>query len=320
MQPIQKERFDNRIRDWANDDPGPAPGSARDVPGPAQAPAGQAARAARALAAAAPPIRGILAAGSRAATDAEPVTSAPRAPALGAAAGQRALRVAAARSRWCSSPPSRSSPSSAIRPQRLAAPPAAGLGARGLRAPTSSGSGCRGGQTLPMKTWQHPRGEADGGAPGRGPRAASLRARAAGLAAAGLGFAWALVDRDRQFLHDRLAGTATGRALAHLRAPAGPAAATSVTISTGTAGRDERRPVVEQAHVREEAPGEVEPQPDEDAEDDLQAHAAGARADRARTGSPAPSSRSPPPGRAACSRTRSRSAWTSAGSRAGAAM
>jgi uncharacterized RDD family membrane protein YckC len=29
-----------------------------------------------------------------------------------------------------------------------------------------------------------------------------------GLAAAGLGFAWALVDRDRQFLHDRLAGTA----------------------------------------------------------------------------------------------------------------
>jgi uncharacterized RDD family membrane protein YckC len=29
-----------------------------------------------------------------------------------------------------------------------------------------------------------------------------------GTAALGLGFAWALVDRDRQFLHDRLAGTA----------------------------------------------------------------------------------------------------------------
>jgi hypothetical protein len=28
-----------------------------------------------------------------------------------------------------------------------------------------------------------------------------------GLAAVGLGFAWALVDRDRLFLHDRLAGT-----------------------------------------------------------------------------------------------------------------
>jgi uncharacterized RDD family membrane protein YckC len=29
-----------------------------------------------------------------------------------------------------------------------------------------------------------------------------------GFLAAGLGFAWALFDRDRQFLHDRLAGTA----------------------------------------------------------------------------------------------------------------
>ena len=29
-----------------------------------------------------------------------------------------------------------------------------------------------------------------------------------GLAAAGLGFAWALLDPERQFLHDRLAGTA----------------------------------------------------------------------------------------------------------------
>lgn len=27
------------------------------------------------------------------------------------------------------------------------------------------------------------------------------------FAACGLGFAWALVDRDRQFMHDRLAGT-----------------------------------------------------------------------------------------------------------------
>ena len=29
-----------------------------------------------------------------------------------------------------------------------------------------------------------------------------------GLAALGLGFAWALFDPERQFLHDRLAGTA----------------------------------------------------------------------------------------------------------------
>jgi uncharacterized RDD family membrane protein YckC len=30
----------------------------------------------------------------------------------------------------------------------------------------------------------------------------------AGFFAAGFGFAWALFDRDRQFLHDRLCGTA----------------------------------------------------------------------------------------------------------------
>jgi uncharacterized RDD family membrane protein YckC len=29
-----------------------------------------------------------------------------------------------------------------------------------------------------------------------------------GFCAVGIGFLWALVDRDRQFLHDRLAGTA----------------------------------------------------------------------------------------------------------------
>jgi len=29
-----------------------------------------------------------------------------------------------------------------------------------------------------------------------------------GTLAVGLGFAWAFFDRDRQFLHDRLAGTA----------------------------------------------------------------------------------------------------------------
>ena len=29
----------------------------------------------------------------------------------------------------------------------------------------------------------------------------------AGLALSGIGFAWALADHDRQYLHDRLAGT-----------------------------------------------------------------------------------------------------------------
>lgn len=64
-----------------------------------------------------------------------------------------------------------------------------------------------GGQTLPMKTWRlRVVGRGDGPLP---LRAAILRYLLAllSLAAGGLGFAWALLDRDRQFLHDRLAGT-----------------------------------------------------------------------------------------------------------------
>jgi uncharacterized RDD family membrane protein YckC len=65
----------------------------------------------------------------------------------------------------------------------------------------------RGGQTLAMKTWRI-RLQAAGGGPvgvGRGVRRYLLAL--AGAAALGLGFLWALLDRDGQFLHDRLAGT-----------------------------------------------------------------------------------------------------------------
>lgn len=66
----------------------------------------------------------------------------------------------------------------------------------------------RGGQTLPMKTWRLRLIAADG-APMDFPRALRRYVLAVlGFAAFGLGFLWALVDRDRQFLHDRLAGTA----------------------------------------------------------------------------------------------------------------
>jgi uncharacterized RDD family membrane protein YckC len=66
----------------------------------------------------------------------------------------------------------------------------------------------RGGQTLPMKTW-HIRLERIDGTPVNAARAAHRYVVALlGTAALGLGFAWALVDRDRQFLHDRLSGTA----------------------------------------------------------------------------------------------------------------
>lgn len=65
----------------------------------------------------------------------------------------------------------------------------------------------RGGQTLAMKTWRIRIVAADG-APLELPRALLRFALAtAGALALGAGFAWALVDRDRQFLHDRLAGT-----------------------------------------------------------------------------------------------------------------
>jgi uncharacterized RDD family membrane protein YckC len=65
----------------------------------------------------------------------------------------------------------------------------------------------RGGQTLPMKTWRFRLVCADGG-PVAFPRALRRYALAVlGFAALGMGFLWALVDRDRQFLHDRLSGT-----------------------------------------------------------------------------------------------------------------
>ncbi|MDP1646303.1 MAG: RDD family protein [Thiobacillus sp.] len=65
----------------------------------------------------------------------------------------------------------------------------------------------RSGQTLAMKTWRIRLVNADGG-----PltfKQALLRFFLAllGLLLAGAGFWWALFDRDRQFLHDRIVGT-----------------------------------------------------------------------------------------------------------------
>lgn len=65
----------------------------------------------------------------------------------------------------------------------------------------------RSGQTLAMKTWRIRLIAADGG-----PltfRQAALRFCLAslGLLLVGAGFWWGLVDRDRQFLHDRIVGT-----------------------------------------------------------------------------------------------------------------
>jgi len=64
-----------------------------------------------------------------------------------------------------------------------------------------------GGQTLAMKTWRLKLVARDG-------RPLTLRVALrryvfalAGVASGGIGLWWALLDRDRQFLHDRLAGT-----------------------------------------------------------------------------------------------------------------
>lgn len=64
-----------------------------------------------------------------------------------------------------------------------------------------------GGQTLAMKTWKLRIVNADGGR--LRPLQAVLRYLAAwpSVLLLGIGILWALVDRDRQFLHDRIAGT-----------------------------------------------------------------------------------------------------------------
>lgn len=65
----------------------------------------------------------------------------------------------------------------------------------------------RSGQTLAMKTWRIRLVTLNGDRV-QAPRALCRYALAlvsAGLA--GAGFLWALIDRDRQFLHDRIAGT-----------------------------------------------------------------------------------------------------------------
>jgi uncharacterized RDD family membrane protein YckC len=62
------------------------------------------------------------------------------------------------------------------------------------------------GQTLPMRTWRMRLVAADGGPVTAGQ--AMLRYLIACMTIPpGIGVAWALFDRDRQFLYDRLAGT-----------------------------------------------------------------------------------------------------------------
>jgi uncharacterized RDD family membrane protein YckC len=65
----------------------------------------------------------------------------------------------------------------------------------------------RGGQTLPMKTWRIRVTAYDGTAISTSQAVRRYVFALAGVALLGAGFWWALIDRERQFLHDRLAGT-----------------------------------------------------------------------------------------------------------------
>ena len=63
------------------------------------------------------------------------------------------------------------------------------------------------GQTLPMKTWKLRLVCADGTPVTRMRAAGRYAVALVSISAMGMGFLWAVLDRDKQFLHDRLAGT-----------------------------------------------------------------------------------------------------------------
>lgn len=64
-----------------------------------------------------------------------------------------------------------------------------------------------GGQTLAMQTWKLQLVSARGGTPGIPMLLLRYALAWLSLGFWGAGLVWALFDRDRQFLHDRLAGT-----------------------------------------------------------------------------------------------------------------
>lgn len=70
----------------------------------------------------------------------------------------------------------------------------------------------RSGQTLAMKTWGLRLVTTSGQVPTLGQAIGRYILALAGLLCLGAGFLWAAVDRDRQFLHDRLMGTRIVRA------------------------------------------------------------------------------------------------------------
>jgi len=64
-----------------------------------------------------------------------------------------------------------------------------------------------GGQTLAMRTWKLRIADRSGGVPSLWQLTWRYVLAWPSLTLGGIGILWALVDHDRQFLHDRLAGT-----------------------------------------------------------------------------------------------------------------
>jgi uncharacterized RDD family membrane protein YckC len=65
----------------------------------------------------------------------------------------------------------------------------------------------RGGQTLAMKTWRIRVARRDGAPLSTGEAVSRFALAVWGLSLFGAGFWWGFIDRERQFLHDRLVGT-----------------------------------------------------------------------------------------------------------------
>lgn len=63
------------------------------------------------------------------------------------------------------------------------------------------------GQTLPMKTWKLRLVTREGLPVSRGRALARYALAIISIMTLGFGYLWAILDRDNQFLHDRLAGT-----------------------------------------------------------------------------------------------------------------
>ncbi len=62
-------------------------------------------------------------------------------------------------------------------------------------------------RTLPMRTWRMHLEDSSGQRLDLGRAAVRYAVAAPGIALGGIGLLWALFDPDRQFLHDRIAGT-----------------------------------------------------------------------------------------------------------------